>query len=82
MILIYYNQIIYDFKLLAHDYWVEEDDKLEMMENIEYLCSQYKSDKLSTLNEQLAKMEIHEQPAYVTRETKRLKEEIDAKWVK
>jgi len=66
----------------SHDYWVEEDDKLEMMENIEYLCSQYKSDKLSTLNEQLAKMEIHEQPAYVTRETKRLKEEIDAKWVK
>ena len=53
-----------------------------MMENIEYLCSQYKSDKLSALNEQLAKMEIHEQPTYVTRETKRLKEEIDAKWMK
>ena len=40
---------------LAHDYWVEEDDKLEMMENIEYLCSQYKSDKLSSLNEQLGR---------------------------
>jgi len=66
----------------SHDYWVDDDKKIAMMEDIEFLCANYKGDRLTGLNERLSKMEIHEQPDYVVREVKREKAEQDAKWVK
>ena len=61
---------------LGHDYWVDDDEKIEMMEGIEYLCANFQCEELTELNEKLTTMDITEQPVHVSKEVRRIKRNI------